>query len=95
MKMAQITITNEVGLHARPASVFVQAAKQFNSNISIRNITKNSTPSDAKSILGVLVLGIEKNHLVEIEVNGEDEDKAFDHLCKLIKSDFQPHIISE
>jgi phosphocarrier protein HPr len=89
MKKIQLTITCETGLHARPASVFVQAAKQFKSRLSIRNLTKNSGPADAKSILAVLVLGVEKNHRVDIEADGADEQEALDCLEKLIRSDFQ------
>jgi phosphotransferase system HPr (HPr) family protein len=89
MKKFQIAVTSETGLHARPASIFVQAAKKFDSQISIRNITTNSKVSDAKSILSVLVLGVEKNHQVEIEVNGKDEDQAKIYLTNLIKNGFR------
>jgi phosphocarrier protein HPr len=89
MKKFQILVSNDVGLHARPASVFVQAAKQFKAKITIRNVTTNSLTADVKSILSVLVLGIERNHTVEIEANGEDEEQAMDCLNNLIKSNFQ------
>lgn len=89
MKTVEIKVINEVGLHARPAAVFVQTANRFKSQIKVRNLTKNSNPSDAKSILGVLVLGIEKNHMIQLEVNGEDEEVAIACLTRLVESDFQ------
>jgi phosphocarrier protein HPr len=89
MKIVEVTVINEVGLHARPAAVFVQAANRFKSQIKVRNLTKNSNASDAKSILGVLVLGIEKNHVIQLEINGEDETDAAKYLTRLVKNDFQ------
>jgi phosphocarrier protein HPr len=82
----QITVTNDTGLHARPASVFVQTAKIFSSEITIRNVTTGSNPADAKSIMSVLILGVEKNHLVEISVKGGDEDKAVEELVKVVQT---------
>jgi phosphotransferase system HPr (HPr) family protein len=73
MQKFQAVVINEVGLHARPAAVFVQSAAKFKSSIRIRNLTNGKDFVDAKSILGVLVLGVSKDHLVEVEINGEDE----------------------
>jgi len=88
MEIVKVTVINEMGLHARPAAVFVQTANRFKSQIKVRNLTKNSITSDARSILGVLVLGVEKNHMIELEINGEDEKSAAACLQKLIESDF-------
>jgi len=89
MEIVQVTVINEMGLHARPAAVFVQTANGFKSQIKVRNITKKGNTSDAKSILGVLVLGVERNHVIELEINGEDEKAAADCLRHLVESDFQ------
>ena len=85
----QVKVINDVGLHARPAAIFVRMAKSFESTIKIRNVTKNGNTSDAKSILGVLVLGVEKNHEIELEISGADEVLAAEKLKRLIESDFQ------
>ncbi len=89
MKTVEIKVINEVGLHARPAAIFVQTANRFKSQIILRNITKNSMPSDAKSILGVLVLGVEKDDIIRLEINGEDEEAAATCLTRLVESDFK------
>lgn len=89
MQTVNVTVINEVGLHARPAAIFVQAANRYKSQIKVRNLTKNGNVSDAKSILGVLVLGIEKNHLIELDIEGEDEEAAAVYLTRLVENDFQ------
>lgn len=89
MEIIQVTVVNEMGLHARPAAVFVQTANGFKSQIKVRNLTKKGITSDAKSILGVLVLGVERNHVIELEINGEDEKTAAACLQHLVESDFQ------
>jgi len=88
MKKNSFQVKNEVGLHARPAALFVQQANRFESEISVRNLTTGSDWADAKSILSVLTLGVEKNHEIEIEVNGLDEDAAMDSLAEFIHTDF-------
>ena len=88
MKKATIPVKSEVGLHARPAAVFVQQAGQFDCEVSVRNSTTSSDWVDAKSILGVLTLGVEKNHEIELETNGPDEQAAIDRLSALVLSDF-------
>lgn len=88
MEKINLKVTNAVGLHARPASEFVKLATRFNSRISIQNITRASSTVDAKSILGVLTLGVEKNHEIELSAEGEDEMQAVQALRDLIESDF-------
>ena len=60
MRNVTLQVHAEVGLHARPAAIFVQQAGQFDSIIQIRNLTTSSNWVDAKSILSVLTLGVEK-----------------------------------
>ncbi len=89
MQSFQAVVINEVGLHARPAAVFVQAAAKFKSSIRIRNLTNEKNFVDAKSILGVLILGVSKDHCVEVEINGEDEVLAAKTLKQIIDSNFE------
>ena len=89
MQKFQVMVINEVGLHARPAAVFAQKACKFKSTIKIRNVTLGNKFINAKSIIGVLSQGVEKNHWVEIEVDGEDEIQAADGLKTLIETDFR------
>lgn len=76
MKTLESTITNAVGLHARPAAVFVNKMGKYESDIQVRNTTGGSNWVNAKSILGVLTLAVEKNHTIEIRVEGADEEAA-------------------
>lgn len=73
MKQLEITITNETGLHARPAKTLVNLVKQFKSNVTIWHGEKKA---NAKSLISVLTLGASKGSLLKIEINGEDEETA-------------------
>ncbi len=88
MEKVRVKVTNEVGLHARPAARFVSKANEFKSNIQVQNVTKNSKWVNAKSILSVLVLGVEKDHEIEIMVEGEDEAEAVKQIMELAKNNF-------
>jgi len=88
MRRVALQVTAEVGLHARPAAIFVQQAGQFVSSIQIRNLTAGSPWVDAKSILSVLTLGVEKDNEIEMEVDGTDEQAAIEALSALVLSDF-------
>jgi len=88
MQNIRLKVINEVGLHARPAAEFVKAAAQFKCKLMVRNTTKDSAVVDAKSILSVLTLGVEKNHEIELRAEGEDEAQAIQTLRELIESDF-------
>jgi len=88
MQKITLQVINEVGLHARPASEFVKLAGGFKADIKIRNTTTNSNLVDAKSILSVLTLGVEKNHEIELTAEGDDEVQALAALRELIESDF-------
>lgn len=88
MQTLTLKVINAVGLHARPAAEFVKLASQFKSRIMVRNLTRASTAVDAKSILSVLVLGVERDHEIELSSEGEDEVQAIQSLRELIESDF-------
>ncbi len=85
----EAVISNAVGLHARPASDFVHAAKNFKSKITIENI---DSPADgvmnAKSIVQVLALAVPQGASVRISADGEDEQAAVEELTRLINSRF-------
>jgi phosphocarrier protein len=80
-----ITIRNSVGLHARPATFFVQKANSFKSSIWVE---KEDCRVNAKSLLGVLSLGITKDTAITLIADGFDEANAIDGLCALIDSGF-------
>jgi len=88
MKQTRVQVLNAVGLHARPAALFVAEAKRFASKILVRNATGNSGWVDAKSILSVLTLGVEQHHEIEIRAEGSDEEQAAAALERLIVTDF-------
>lgn len=81
----EVTINNQVGLHARPATFFIQKANEFKSVIWIE---KDDRRVNAKSLLGVLSLGIVKGTTVSIIADGVDEIQAVDTLSDLIDREF-------
>jgi len=81
----QLLIKNKVGLHARPASLFVQKAKQFKCSL---RLYFEGREADAKSILSVLVMGINEGALITIRADGEDETQAMQGLSALVESNF-------
>lgn len=85
MLTKEITVNNQVGLHARPATFFIQKANEFRSGIWIE---RDDRRVNAKSLLGVLSLGVTKGSSIRIIADGSDEQLAIDALCELINSDF-------
>jgi len=83
-----IQVKHKVGLHARPASLFVQTASKFSSQIKVCNVTSNGKLVDAKSIIMVLTLGVMKDHEIQIQAEGADEEAALSALSKLIEDNF-------
>jgi phosphotransferase system HPr (HPr) family protein len=86
-KMPEITLTinNKVGLHARPASIFVREASKFKSTIKVRN---GAREANAKSILNVLTLGADMGSVITISAEGEDAEQALQALQALHASNF-------
>ncbi len=80
-----VTVTNQVGLHARPATFFIQKANEFKSSIWIE---KDERRVNAKSLLGVLSLGIVKGTEITLITEGPDERAAADALETLIVTNF-------
>jgi len=83
MLKKEVTITNNIGLHARPATFFIQKANSYRSSIWIE---KEDRKVNAKSLLGVLSLGIAKGMTVTLIADGQDEAGAIDGLVSLIET---------
>ena len=74
-------ITNEQGVHARPATLLVGRANQYKCDVKI---TFEGNTVDLKSIMGVLSLGISKGSSINVQTNGEDEEEALEGITKMI-----------
>ena len=85
MYVKEVTINNQVGLHARPATFFIQKANEFKCSIWVE---KEERRVNAKSLLGVLSLGIVKGTTVSLIADGADEKDAVEKLAELVNSDF-------
>ena len=85
MFIKEVTVQNQVGLHARPATFFIQKANEYKSSIWI---SRDERKVNAKSLLGVLSLGITKGVTVSIIADGTDEQEAAEGLVELINSNF-------
>ena len=81
----EVTVNNQVGLYARPATFFIQKANEFRSTIMVE---KENRKVNAKSLLGVLSLGITKGTVINISAEGSDEEEAVNSLVDLVKSGF-------
>ena len=80
-----VTVQNQVGLHARPATFFIQKANEFKASIWVE---KEERRVNAKSLLGVLSLGIVGNTAIRVIADGVDEEAAVEALVKLVESGF-------
>lgn len=85
MFVKEVVVQNQVGLHARPATFFIQKANEYKSSIWVE---KDERKVNAKSLLGVLSLGITKGLTISIIAEGSDEEEAVNNLVSLVSSDF-------
>ena len=85
MVTQEVTINNEVGLHARPATFFIQKSNEFKSGIWVE---KDERRVNAKSLLGVLSLGITKGTTITLLADGSDEKEAVAALSELVSGNF-------
>ena len=85
MCMKDVEVKNQVGLHARPATFFIQKANEYQSSIWVE---KEERRVNAKSLLGILSLGIVGGAKIRIIADGSDEQLAVDGLVKLVESGF-------
>ena len=80
----ELIVKNMQGLHARPAAIFVQIANKFDARITVRH---DDEEVNGKSIMGILMLGAEKDSLIIVEADGTDAEAALIELEKLISSE--------
>ena len=80
----EVTVLNKQGLHARPAALFVQIATKYDSNITV---TKDKESVNGKSIMGILMLGVQQHSRIKIKADGPDADKAVAELEGFLSND--------
>lgn len=85
MPELKITITNDVGLHARPLALFVQVAKNFESDVQVTNLSTGKGPSNGKSPLNLLLLAVHHGMDISVSTEGPDADEALAALKELIE----------
>lgn len=85
MKKGTVTIVNRAGLHTRPAAMLVKLTSKFRSNVYLMRDGMNI---NAKSIIGVMTLAAEQGAIIDLEVEGADEDQAFVEIVDLFASGF-------
>ena len=85
MFVKDVTVQNKVGLHARPATFFIQKANEFKASIWVE---KEERRVNAKSLLGVLSLGLVGGTTIRIIADGSDEEAAVEELVRLVQSGF-------
>ncbi len=88
MSEEKFTVAHSAGLHARPAALFVKTCNSFPCDIKVQNITTGSIIVNAKSVLSVLILGVDQGHEILVSADGEQEKDALSAIKKLIESNF-------
>lgn len=83
-----VVVHSKVGLHARPAALFIKTAGGFSSRITVENLTRGTQPVNAKSILSVLSAGVRMDDQIRITADGADEEVAIAALSDLVNSNF-------
>ena len=91
----ELHVRNPSGLHARPAATFVRAACSFRSDIQIENLTTSRGPVTAKSIIGVLGLGVQCGHAIRVVLDGDDQTLASEALRSLVEGGLGERIDGE
>ena len=81
----KLEIRNKLGLHARAAALFVQTVNRFSSQVIVSN---DGTTADGRSIMEMLMLGATQGSKIQVEITGEDAEKALRAIEKLIESCF-------
>ena len=85
-KTKELIINNELGLHLRPAGIFVKTANKYRADITVE---KDGLEADGKSIIALTTLNVVKNSKIKIKARGRDADKALKELERLIASNFK------
>lgn len=83
MQQVKVTVIDPVGLHARPATVAVNAASKFKCEVKV---AYNGRSVNMKSIMGVMSLGIPTNSEIEISCDGEDEEDAVKTIEEVLRT---------
>ena len=83
MKESKVIINNEEGLHARPAAMFVRAANQYLSDITI---LRDGEEVNGKSIIGIMSLGIFSGQEITLRAEGKDEDEAIEGMVEFVEN---------
>lgn len=86
MPSKEITITNKLGIHARPAALFVKTANQFDAEITVE---KDGEEIDGKSIMGLMMLAAGHGSTLTISTEGAQDQEALDALIALVQRDFE------
>lgn len=84
MTSIELEIRNPSGLHARPAALFVRTAGAHRARIRVANLTRGGRDVDAKSLIGVLGLGISSGHRISVSADGEDESDAIEAIRRAV-----------
>ena len=87
MYKKETVVVNATGIHARPASIFTQQCKKFESKIIVTNLNTGKS-ADTKSIIKVMALALSKGTPISIEAEGADEIEAVDTVIALVDSGF-------
>lgn len=88
MASRKVIIKNKLGLHARPAMMFVETASKYRAEVSVCR-TDQSEPVDGRSIMQMMMLAATEGTQLEISATGEDAENAVEALVDLVKSNFQ------
>ena len=86
MKCCALTVSNQLGLHARAAARFVHAASAFDSRV---RVAREGRETDGKSIMGLLLLSAAQGTVITITADGRDETAALEALCGLVERGFE------
>lgn len=83
-----LMINHSAGLHARPLAQFVKTVRQFESEITVTNLTREKGPVKANSPLQLMLLAVTQGHKITINAEGDDADAALDALVALVENNF-------
>ena len=84
----ELFIRNPVGLHARPAAMFVKTAAGFKCKVNVANLSKKTQAVNAKSLLSILSIAVMQNDCILVTCDGESEQQALDALDALVSGNF-------
>lgn len=88
MTETTLKVQNKVGLHARPAALFYQTARQFKSKVTIQNLSRPGSPEVPVGPFHLLQIGVKQGHDIRLRADGDDEAEALAALTKLVEDNF-------